>query len=169
MKIPCLNKVNVYKCRRAATRGKTGKTTVLPIFFGIEVGGGSGDTPMWWPPMWWSCLPKIYDGGPEWHLKIDIICKRKVPIWESNKNYYGFSWVENIPINWVIWRLRVSIVKEGWERLFLVVFDFWFSWVEKPIMFCSTYKINSDCWISSYYFLNTYSFFYIELWMSFFL
>jgi len=34
---------------RAATGGKTGKTVVLPEFFGIVRGGGSGGKPLMWP------------------------------------------------------------------------------------------------------------------------
>ena len=47
---------------RASTKGKTGKTKVLPGFCGIEHGGG---TPVMWMPLWGSCLPKIERGGPE--------------------------------------------------------------------------------------------------------
>ena len=46
---------------RAATRGKSPKTEVLPGFCRRECGGGSGSM----PPMWQSCLPKIHLGGPK--------------------------------------------------------------------------------------------------------
>ena len=37
---------------RAATRGKTGKTVVLPGFCEMESGGGSGGTSVIWLPLW---------------------------------------------------------------------------------------------------------------------
>jgi hypothetical protein len=50
---------------RAATGGKTVKTNkVLPGYCKIECDGGSGSAPGMWPPLWQSCLPKIYRVGP---------------------------------------------------------------------------------------------------------
>ena len=43
-------------------RGKTSKATVLPGFWVVEHGGSM---PEMGSSLWWSCLPKIYDGGPE--------------------------------------------------------------------------------------------------------
>ena len=48
----------------AATSVKTGKTAVLPEFCRIECSDGSGGTKVISPPLWRSCLPKIYHGGP---------------------------------------------------------------------------------------------------------
>ena len=52
---------------RAATGGKGGKTMVLTWFSGIVLGDGSGGTLLMWPPLWRSCLPKIFFGGPGKH------------------------------------------------------------------------------------------------------
>ena len=51
------------RIRRAATRGKTYKTSILSGFCAIERGGGSGGMPVMWQPLWRSCLPEIYRGG----------------------------------------------------------------------------------------------------------
>ena len=48
---------------RAATRGKTGKTAVLPGFYETECGGGSGIMPVLWLALCLSSLQKIYSGG----------------------------------------------------------------------------------------------------------
>ena len=44
---------------RATSTGKTGKTTALPEFWGIEHVSGSGGTPVMWLPLWQSCLTKF--------------------------------------------------------------------------------------------------------------
>ena len=43
---------------RATTRGKNGRTTVLQTFAKTEVAMAAASV------VWWSCLPKIYHGGP---------------------------------------------------------------------------------------------------------
>ena len=57
---------------RAAMRGKTGKTAVLPGFYETERGGGSGIT-----PLCLSSLQKIYPGDPvdECFVCLDFVWK----------------------------------------------------------------------------------------------
>ena len=54
--------LSIMVSTRATTRGKTGKTIVLPGFCRI---GGRGCTLFVLPSLWRSCLPKVYCGGPE--------------------------------------------------------------------------------------------------------
>ena len=49
---------------RAATRGKTVKTAVLPEFCEVERGVVSGGPTAAAAVVCLSCLPKIYPGGP---------------------------------------------------------------------------------------------------------
>ena len=50
---------------RGATPTKAPKAWALSKFCRIEGGGGSGGTPLMWPPLWGPCLPKFGRGAPE--------------------------------------------------------------------------------------------------------
>ena len=47
---------------RAARSGKSNKTRILLRFCTLECGGSSSGMLVMWPPLWQSCLPKIYHG-----------------------------------------------------------------------------------------------------------
>jgi hypothetical protein len=46
--------------------GKSANAEVLPRFFKKECAISSAETLGLWPPLWWSCLPKVCRGGPEY-------------------------------------------------------------------------------------------------------
>jgi hypothetical protein len=59
--------------------GKATKIWVLPVFSKLEHIGGSGGAPVMWLLLWWSCLPKIYRGGPAYaqihgRIKLRTLC-----------------------------------------------------------------------------------------------
>ena len=98
-----------YSYIRAAARGKTVKTTVLPGFCWIEHGSRSCGTQMMWQLLWRYFLPKIYGVGPTYasadklrqslwtetvvpneemeHAIINYLGVRKCPFW--HKSLFG--------------------------------------------------------------------------------
>ena len=98
-----------YSYIRVATKGKTGKATVLPGFCWIEHGSRSCGTPMMCQLLWRSFLPKIYGVGPTYasadklrqslwtetvvpneemeHAIINYLGVRKCPFW--HKSLFG--------------------------------------------------------------------------------